>query len=262
VEFLSEFDTPVHVIFTGGDPILYDNLIELCTDVSRLNRNISIGLYTSGNYKNMEPIANQYAAQLAACGISECYMSVYSFDPLVLDMWTTEPGSYNNMLVSARNLKAAGIDIKAHIVVNQQNYLDLGETIRFCEDFGFSEARLLKLAPTGNAKENWETIGIPLETQNTVIKQLMESKYKFNISLTFAGYPHLHSCRPFKDAKKCQAGCNLLYITLLGEIFPCAATISDSKKFKIGDISQMGLVFDMIKENYNFDYRDNCLNAI
>lgn len=99
------------------------------------------------------------------------------------------------------------------------------DVISFCKKNGFTACRLLKLAPVGKAILNWHDIGIDSNNVRTIIKELVKKNKKFEcFPLTFAGFPELYPCRPFVDAKGCQAGNRLLHIDSKGYIYPCACS--------------------------------------
>lgn len=262
IEFISGFPGPVHVYLTGGEPLLKPDLISLCQSICSYKSNISIGLYTTGNYLHRQPISEEFAVALAHSGVKDCYFSIYDNDSLAHDLFTGCPGSFNNTIISAKTARAAGIQPKVHLVLNRQNYEKLDEIISFCRDAGFVEVRVLKLTPSGRAKDNWSEIGIPSEEQNKTILSLIQRRDCFGIKLSFSGYPDLHPCRASAKAVKCQAGTNLLYVTLSGDIFPCACTVRFADCYKIGNIADISEVWKHLGVQYQNEYNKECLNEL
>lgn len=197
---------------------------------------MEIGLYSTGNCADFQPITKAFAQSMKQSGICDCYFSIYSDQREEHDRWTNRIGSFQNTIDSVQELSAAGILPKAHLVLTRENYQKLGRVIHFCKEIGMNEIRILRLAPSGNAKINWDKIGIPMETQNEQIKRLVQERDSHSVRLTFAGYPSVHPCRSFPDAQKCQAGTNLLYIDSRGDIYPCACTKQNPTKYKICNI--------------------------
>ena len=139
VDFLSCFQGNIRVYFTGGDPILYPNLIRLCKLISTRKANASIGLYTSGNCAMMKPISEAFANLLAHAGVKEGYFSIYHSIPEEHDAFTGQSGSFYNMISSVKNMQRVGIVPKAHLVLTNKNQEDLDAIIRYCEKIGFEE---------------------------------------------------------------------------------------------------------------------------
>lgn len=258
--FVSSFSGPVHVYFTGGDPILYPGIITLCERISRAKQNVTIGLYTTGNCPEKEPISDELAKQLAKAGVMDCYLSIYHYIEEKHDAFTGCLGAFQNTISSAAKLKSAGIQPKTHLVLNKQNYNDLDTIIHFCIEQGFEEIRILRLAPSGKAKHNWSEIGVSLKKQDEIITTLMGRKDHYGAKLTFSGYPHLHPCRASMNAIKCQAGTNLVYVNAVGDVFPCACTLGLPEQFKLGNIGDAHKVLDKIEALYSHDFNESCLN--
>jgi len=262
IAFIAEFKEPVHVYFTGGDPILYENLIPLCQGIKERKLDVEIGLYTTGNCAYSQPVSEEMALQLYEAGVRDCYLSMYSMSSAEQDAWTRKPNSYRNTLISAERLRAAGIQVKAHVVLSKINYLHVNNLVELCKNLGFAEVRILKLTPSGNAMHNWDQIGLPLDIQNDLIEDMISKKNLYDVKMSFSGYPNLHPCRSSPAAKRCQAGTNLLYITSSGDVYPCACTVRAPEKYRIGNILDIPGIFKYLSENYSKGFNETCLNEL
>ena len=260
IEFISHFKGPIRVYFTGGEPLLYPHIISLCKKIVLNQENVSIGLYTTGNCQCKQPLSIEFAFELASSGITECYFSIYDNAESLHDSFTGTPGSFKNTVLSAQNCIKVGILPKAHIVLNRNNYNKIDEIIAFCAEMNFAEVRILRLAPSGSAIDNWGNIGIHLSEQNELIESLVQRKNCFKIDLSFSGYPDVYPCRSSKNAIRCQAGTNLLYVTLSGDVYPCACTVQSSDKYKLGNLADSTKVFERLYHQYSYIYNAHCLN--
>lgn len=259
---LELFHGETRVILTGGEPLLYKHIFELCKQISLKSPLSKIGIYTTGNIENMCPVDESMAYQLKALQVDECYFSIYSISDKLHDTWTQKDGSFFNTIYSIASLKKAGISPKAHLVLNRQNFNAVQEMISFCELIGMDEVRILKLAPVGSAKINWNDISLPSSIQDNIIKDIISNKNKFTISITVAGYPKIMACRNFPNAKGCQAGANLLYIDSYGDIYPCACAKSNTKKFKICRIGEIEKLENYLCSMSEVEFHENCFNSI
>ena len=262
LRLLELFHGKIRVILTGGEPLLYKHVFELCKQISLKSLLSKIGIYTTGNIKNMRPIDEPMAHQLKALQVDECYFSIYSTSAELHDTWTKKARSFSNTIDSVTNLKKAGISSKAHLVLNKYNINSVKKIIHFCKSIGMDEVRILKLAPAGNAQINWDNISLPLSTQNNVIKQIISNRNEFTISITVAGYPKIMPCRNFPNAKGCQAGLNLLYIDSYGDVYPCACTKANAEKFKICNIVEIGKLKNHLYNMSKVECYADCLNSI
>lgn len=259
---LELFHGETRVTLTGGEPLLYKHVFDLCKQISLKSPLNKIGIYTTGNLEKMRPIDEPMAHQLKALQVDECYFSIYSTSVESHDTWTQKVGSFFNTIESVASLKKAGISSKAHLVLNRRNINSVKEIIRFCESIGMDEVRILKLAPAGNAQINWDNISLPLSTQDNIIKQIVSSRNEFTISITVAGYPTIMPCRNFSNAKGCQAGLNLLYIDSYGDVFPCACAKANAEKFKICNIIEIEKLENYLHSMSEVESRQDCLNSI
>lgn len=262
LRLLDLFTGETRVILTGGEPLLYKHIFELCKQISLKSPLSKIGIYTTGNIENMRPIDESMAHQLKTLQVDECYFSIYSISAELHDIWTQRAGSFSNTIDSVASLKKAGISSKAHLVLNRHNINSVKEIIRFCELIGMDEVRILKLAPAGNAQINWDNISLPLSTQDNIIKQIVSSRNEFTISITVAGYPTIMPCRNFPNAKGCQAGMNLLYIDSYGDVYPCACAKANAEKFKICNIIEIEKLKNYLHSMSKVECRQDCLNSI
>ncbi len=262
LKFLTIFDGKKHIYFTGGEPILYHDLLPLCQSITRQIPDTQIGLYTTGNGFGGNPISDDYALTMAKSGIVDCYFSIYHYDNLIHDMWTNRPGSLKNTIASLRTLISVGIIPKAHIVLSNDNHNEINNMIHFCENIGIQEIRFLRLAYSGNAKQNWEHIGLSLNEQNRIIKQIISSRDEYNIRITISGYPELHPCRAFESSMGCQAGISLYHIDLNGDVFPCACTKNNPSEHIIGNIIELKKIREYVSKHPTNQYNTTCLNKI
>lgn len=257
---ISIFHEPLHIYFTGGEPILYEGLLPLCEQIASSKHNATIGLYTTGNMQGLNPISASLATKMKQAGIVDCYFSVYSNLAEEQDWWTCQPGSFRNTLLSVNALAEAGISPKAHLVLTKMNIHKLDQIITFCQDLSIEEIRILKLTPSGNAQVHWDRIGLPLDVQNEIIARLISHKDNYPVKLTFSGYPRLHPCRSFPWSKKCQAGTNLLYVDANGDIYPCACTKRAPSVYKICHITNIPRLKAYISSKNCVECNEDCLN--
>lgn len=223
------------IILTGGEPLTYDidKLQEFIGELKQLNKEICVGLFTTGlvnKQTHITHIDEEKAKGLKEAGLDFCYTSIYHINNTVHDKITGIPGSYKNVMNAIDTLKKVGIDIKANVVLNKNNINDLEYIIDELKDKEISEVRLLRLIQHGRATDNWQEINISEEIQNIRAKEMKE-KYGEYISL--GGFIDIAPCQ--KGNLMCKAGKNKLYIDILGNIYPCGA-VKHIDKLCMGNI--------------------------
>lgn len=247
-EMLSE---SVHVYYTGGEPLLYNGLEDLCKQTKKI-RATNVGLYTCGvkrDNKKLIPLSYEDAERLAIAGVSDCYISIYSNDPKKHN-FITNANTLDITCESVNHLIEAGIVVKAHIVLVNESINSLYDTIEFVKKKGFSAARILGLSKIGNAHKHWQKIGIDYNRQKTLIRDFISNYPKNKFEVSVSGFPELFPCRPSADAKGCQRGSKVLYITYTGEVYPCACT-KNMSNYKIGSLNNLTQLIKHLKDYDN-----------
>jgi MoaA/NifB/PqqE/SkfB family radical SAM enzyme len=224
IRFISLFDVPLHIYFTGGEPLANPDIMLLIGCVKNSSTDIEAGIFTSGVLDGITAISIDYAKKLKDSGLDDCYISLYHCDPEKHDLITNQSGSHHLTVQSIYNLLECDVDVKVHLLINNYNYQELERIVFDIFDLGVSQIRLLRIVKTGAAKKNWDTIGVTYDKQNTAIREIIDSAVKYNGTITISGFPDEIACRPLPNAIKCQAGTHLLYVTNSRDVYPCACT--------------------------------------
>ncbi|TGE38703.1 radical SAM protein [Desulfosporosinus fructosivorans] len=262
-ELISILDASTHVYITGGEPLINKNLHEIISSFKKADASMGIGLFTCGvitSNNSLSAISFKEANMLKQTGLNDVYISVYHVKPELHDTITNQIDSFAYTKESISNLINAGVEVKIHLVLTKQNINELEYIILSLADLGVSEVRLLRLVHNGSAITNWSDIGVSYQTQNKVIYDIFSKRHEFPIKITISGFPELTACRPFDNAHKCQGGTNILYVTLEGEVFPCACT-KGCTRFSIGYISEIDKISKYISNNTQ-DHNVFCLNPL
>lgn len=235
------FKTPLEVFFTGGEPLLYSRLLPLFSEITSQVPTCKIGLFTSGiiyNQGNLISVEEDYLKKLKSSGLEICYVSLYSNEETWHDYMTNQAGSFSCTVRSIKNMIKIGIDTRINLVLTAFNHSHINEIIQFAYSLGVSEVRLLKLICHGNAVNFWKTIGLSNEDYLHSIKEIYAKRNKQPLRITVSSVPQLAPCRPLENAVGCQAGSNLLYVTLSGDVYPCACVKNqkDYLLFNVKDI--------------------------
>lgn len=230
-KFLSWFSHPRrHVYLTGGEPLLWEKLpetIALCRGLG-----FAVGLFTTFHAgKSCERIF----PVLREAGLSDFYASLYDTEENLHDFITGVTGSYTVTMDAIKRAREYGISPKINFVLLKQNLPRLEEILKTLDGYGLDEIRILKLIRHGNAKENWERIGVSVENQVETVRKIAKRRGDYKTRITFAGFPRIVACRPFAEGYGCGAGKTLLYIDHYGNVYPCAS-LKNVPNGKIGTI--------------------------
>lgn len=222
---------PLEIYFTGGEPLLFPDLLPLFSEISSQFPKCSLGLFTTGIIQNdghLVPIGLDALTQLYQSGLRICYVSLYSDEEDWHDYMTGTAGSFGKTVQAIKNMHVAGIDVRINLVVTRFNASRIRDIISFVSDLNVSEVRLLKLIQHGNAANHWDMIGISDQEYLHTITSIYSCRKELGIRVTFSSIPKLAPCRPVGDSCGCQARKKLLYVTLNGNVYPCACVKNDS----------------------------------
>ena len=220
--------------------------------------NSDVGLFTSGIMDNSS-ISFNYGKRLRELGLDFCYLSIYSNRPDIHDRMTAHKGSFEKTIGSIQTLASLGISINSNIVIYKDNIHELDEIIAYLSNIGVKHVRLLRLVNHGNASKNWEVVGLDLNSQNSEIMRIISNVSKYPIEITLAGFPDIISCRPYRNVNGCQAGISLIYVTLSGDVYPCASVKTNSR-FLIAHLSETERIKDYLENHSTSDAGMTCLN--
>lgn len=252
---------PLEIYFTGGEPLLFRDLLPLFSDISSQFPDCKLGLFTTGILQNngcLVPIGLDTLTQLYQSGLRVCYVSLYSDEENWHDYMTGTAGSFGKTVQAIRNMHLAGIDVRINLVVTRFSASRLKTIIEFVSGLDVSEVRLLKLIRHGNATDYWDTIGISDQEYLETITSIYSCRKKLGIRITFSSIPKLAPCRPMENSCGCQARKKLLYVTLNGNIFPCACVKNDTA-FLICNLKEKYLE-ELVNTNLDKKlYYDSCL---
>ena len=225
----------VRLTLTGGEPLLRFNLEELLESLKKLNREIELGLFTTGliNEGNfIEPINLERIRRLKELGLNFVFISIYSNEKKYHDEITQVNLSFDKTIIAIKNFIEEGIETNINLPLMKFNIINLEKIINYLKSIGINEIRLLRLINHGNANDNWQEIGITEEEQLKAIKMLESYSDK---KITFGGFLEVMSCQYINNEKRCLAGRNKLYIDNYGDVYPCGA-VKLNKKMKICNI--------------------------
>ena len=261
MSFFQLFNVPLHIYFTGGEPLANPNLTTLIKLVKNASANTNVGIFTCGILKDTTSIDEDFTEKLKMVGLDDCYISLYHCDSEKHDLITNRRGSYWATEQSIRNFINKKIDVKVHLVINRYNYQELDKIIINILKLGVSQVRLLRIVKAGAAEINWEAIGVPYKEQNAAIREIINNIDRYSGCVTISGFPAEIACRPAPQAIKCQAGTHLLYVTNSKQIYPCACTKSDLS-FSLGSIYDLTKIKQYLEKRQACLCNEDCLNPM
>jgi radical SAM protein with 4Fe4S-binding SPASM domain len=218
------------VSFTGGEPVLRDDLSELVAYASGFLK-MRVNLITNGTL-----ISKRIAEDLKAAGLASAQVSIESPEPDVHDSIVGVKDAFKASLDGLQALKGAGISVHPHATLCRLNIHTLPEMAHFAKSLGIDRFSLNMIIPAGRGVEQ------DLAVRYTEIKEIvLDIKSKAEAEgIRFMWYSPTPMClfNPVSNQlgnKGCSACEGLLSVDPYGRILPCS-----SWKEPLGNLLQQG----------------------
>ncbi|MGD8538603.1 MAG: radical SAM protein [Candidatus Aminicenantes bacterium] len=218
------------VSFTGGEPVLRDDLTELIAYASD-SLKMRVNLITNGTL-----ISRNMAENFKSAGLASAQVSIESPDPDVHDSIVGVKNAFNASLKGLYALKAAGISVHPHATLCRLNIHTLYEMSRFTKSLGIDRFSLNMIIPAGRG------IDQELAVKYTEIKEIVRTikAEAESEGIRFMWYSPTPMClfNPVSHQlgnKGCSACEGLLSVDPYGRLLPCS-----SWKEPLGNLLEQG----------------------
>ena len=196
-----------NIVFTGGDPFIRKDFIELF-EYSR-DKNFSVDIYTNGLVlSENEDIFNRIVTGQP----KSIYISLYSSDPDLHDKITSIRGSWNRTVDAIKKLRKANTSVTLNILVMKDTFHTLHKTIDFAKSLDVAYRIGWNITETNTGSSE------PMKYRLDDEKQVMEL---FRTDGITSRYNFVQ--KPLPDDYICGAGVTSVTITPCGDIKPCVS---------------------------------------
>lgn len=193
----------LYIVFTGGEPLLRKDLIELCQYAAKLN--FSVQIFSTGFN-----ITKELLKKLKDCSIASFEMSFYGRKK-IHNKITGDKNSFDATLKAAKLIAASGIAVKFKVPLMKENFGEMAYIRNLCQKHGFSHTFDPILAPANDGNKE----ALKYRITKTQIKALLKDP-----DLDF-----LADCSQESRDKQgdffCGAGKNVFGINPYGDVYPC-----------------------------------------
>lgn len=206
------------VVFTGGEPLLYEGLAEVIARASALG--IAPTLYTTGIVNDrLESVACATLDSLVSAGVRRFIFSVYSGSASMHES-ITRYGTFNPTLEAIVRAVDFKVPVEIHFVAMRRNFRDLPGVIELAERLGAYRVSVLRFVPQGRGKAIAVDEDLNHE-ERLELSQLIGSCRIAHPSVM------VRTGSPFNILRlgytPCNAAQDVLIINHRGEISPCDA---------------------------------------
>ncbi|MDW7989797.1 MAG: TIGR04053 family radical SAM/SPASM domain-containing protein [Archaeoglobaceae archaeon] len=143
IEDISAFAKPM-LIFTGGDPLMREDLLEI---VSYASKNFHVSIAFSGT----ELATIEKLIELKEAGISRIAISIDGLEK-THDEFRGIKGTFKKSLEVIDNARKVGLPFQINTTVTKHNILELPKIAKLCIELGAEMWDVFFLVPTGRAR--------------------------------------------------------------------------------------------------------------
>lgn len=205
--------------FTGGEPFLSFQSLQELTDFSIQELGTKIHIHSNGSL-----ITPEIAKWVKQSNI-DMTITVFGPSPEVHELITQLRGSYNSTLNGLQNLLNYKVVFSVFIVPMKANIREIPSLIKFVNDMGCKDIRILSLSPTGKALTNFIKYAPSQREIDHLNKEFIEIQNQLNISLNAGFCTRLNhpSLKIREGHDYCYSAQNRVHIDGFGNVFPCTA---------------------------------------
>jgi MoaA/NifB/PqqE/SkfB family radical SAM enzyme len=201
IDRLAEIESIKVLLFSGGEPTIRKDLLALFKYANQASF-LDIALHTNG--RELKDI--RLVEKLVEFGLKKVLLSLHGSNPEIHDHITGSPGSFLEAIEGLRNLRTFTIKLTINIVMCQENYRYLTETIRLVNEIltRHGSIRLSYPIIEGAAFENIDQVLMPFSQLRPFMLEAMQLAEEMKLETQVANMP---LCIPDRNH------CNTVYDT-------------------------------------------------
>lgn len=234
IKSFKELGNPL-IIFTGGEPLLRDDLFELIAAVR--GQNMRVALSINGTLLNPSSIS-----KIRMADISRCSISLDGASATRHDAFRGVKGSFDAAVQAAIALEKATIPVQINTTITDKNINQLPAILDLCKGLGAVAWHVFLLVPVGRGAKlkgidpvtyeqtlAWiyeQAISNPLEIKPTCAPQYYRLLAQKNVQ----------SLNPHQKGRGCLGGVGFCFISHTGIVQPCGYL-----ELKCGNVREQSL---------------------
>jgi radical SAM protein with 4Fe4S-binding SPASM domain len=205
-----------HVVFTGGEPTLRDDLPELIAYAQNM------GLITGLNTNGRRLMDVNYVNQLVTAGLDHVQITFESHIPEIHDDMVRHPGAWQQTVQGIQNAVASPLYVMTNTTMLQHNANHLRETLQYLGKLGVPTVGINALIYSGAGLT--VNAGIPenqLPSLLEIAREITEQQGQRLIWYTPTQYCHFNPIHFELGIKGCSAARYNMCIEPNGDVLPC-----------------------------------------
>ncbi len=206
-----------HVTFTGGEPTLRDDLVDLV----KYSEDIGIiaGLVTNGRR-----LTKALVNDLVNAGLDYVQITLESHLPEIHDQMVGVPGAWQETTAGLKHFIATDIYTLTNTTLTQQNRSTIIDTIAYLAKLGQKEFAMNGLIYSGSGRAVADKQAIPEEKLDEIITDVLAEAAEHDMRLIWYSptmYCHFNPTDYGLGPRRCSAAYSSLAIEPNGAVLPC-----------------------------------------
>ena len=186
-----------HVTFTGGEPTLHPNFVEILESTKKLG-------YKTYVSSNGGLFSSKIFCRKTLPYLNEICFSLHGHNHKLHNFHTRNKTSFSRLSRALRNIEEMPGDIYGfiNIVVTKYNFNSLEKIIDFVSRYKkIRQVLISNLAPEGNGLHNFEELVVPLSQMKERIGKIIHLAQSMSLVVRFFGLPLclLDGCQDFSN---------------------------------------------------------------
>jgi radical SAM protein with 4Fe4S-binding SPASM domain len=206
------------VSFTGGEPVLREDLTELIAFASQ-SLKMRVNLITNGTL-----ISQKAAKNFRTAGLASAQVSIESPDPDVHDSIVGVKKAYQASLNGLQVLKDAGVAVHPHATLCRLNIDTLPEMAHFAKSLGIGRFSLNMIIPAGRGQD--QELAVKYTEIEEIVRKIKSTAEAEGVRFMWYSPTPLCLFNPISHQlgnKGCSACEGLLSVDPFGRLLPCSS---------------------------------------
>ncbi len=168
-----------HVVFTGGEPTLREDLPKLIAHAQEVG--LVSGLITNGTLLKDKAFFNS----LVDAGLDHVQITLESYNPKIHDKITGVEGSWKDTVEGLKNAIASPIYTLSNTTLNKWNIKDIVKTIEYVHDLGLNQFACNSLIYSGRAPDVVKDFALEDSSLEPILTEIQEKARQLNMEFVW-----------------------------------------------------------------------------
>lgn len=243
------------MIFSGGEPLMRPDILELIAYASHLKLRPVIG-------SNGTLIDEEFAKQLKQAGTMGIGISLDSMDAIKHNQFRGLDDAWEKAVEGMKYARKVGLSFQIHTTVMDWNYHEILEITDFAAKIGAVAHHIFFLVPTGRALNIKEEF-LDAHQYEKLLTAIVKKQQEVQIEVKPTCAPQFMRIAKeqdvsFRFSKGCLAGISYCIINPKGDVQPCAYLDMPIDNIRSTPFTKIWSENAILKQLRTLDYRGKC----